>query len=143
MADVLLGIDFGEARLGVAVSDSLGMLAHPLETVPNQGVAALDRIIALARERHAVGFVIGLPRHMNGSEGESAKKARAFAETLGSRSGLPIHFVDERLTTVGAQRLFQDAGINTKKSRGRIDVAAAQLILQGYLDARAFEADTL
>jgi len=136
MDPIFLGIDHGQARIGVAVSDALGMMAHPLETVSNKGTAAIQRITELAAEKGASRIIVGLPRNMDGSEGDSAKSARAFATQLQEATGLPVDLRDERLTTAGAQRLFHDAGVNTRKSRKRIDMAAAQLILQNYLDAR-------
>jgi len=143
MSPVFLGVDYGKARIGVAVSDDLGMMAHALETVANNGAPAIERLKTLATERKAERFIVGLPRNMDGSEGASAQEARSFAERLGLSSGLPVELRDERLTTAGAQRLFHDAGVNTKKSRNRIDMAAAQLILQSYLDSRQMDVDPL
>jgi len=134
----VLGIDYGTARIGVAVSDALGMLAHPLEAVP-AGAAAFTRIAELARARGAARIVVGLPRNMNGSEGGSAAAAREFAAKLGETTGLPILLRDERLSTVAAQRMLHDAGMDAKKSKKHIDAAAAQIILQTYLDGLAFD----
>ena len=132
----ILGIDFGHARIGVAVSDELGMLAHPVETIPARGDAA-RRIAEIVREKNAERVVIGLPRHMNGSVGEAARDALAFAEKL--RTVLPCEVVtwDERLSTMAANRALRDSGQKTRNSRGFVDQVAAQMILQGYLDRRA------
>jgi putative Holliday junction resolvase len=142
-----LGIDYGDARIGVAVSDELGMLAHPLETVPHRASQplthaspAVQRILALLAEKNADTLVIGLPRNMNGTTGESAEKVRKFADTLRSAlDGKPIsiRFIDERLTTVAAHRMLQDAGKTAKQSKALVDQVAAQQILQCWLDSQA------
>ena len=129
----ILGIDLGQARIGVAVSDELGLLAHPVETIPANNNAA-QRIAELVREKNAERVVVGLPRHMNGSVGESAIDALAFAKKL--QAMLPCEVVtwDERLTTAGANRALRDSGRRTRDSRQVVDQVAAQMILQGYLD---------
>jgi len=129
----ILGIDLGQARIGVAVSDELGLLAHPVETIPANNNAA-QRIAELVREKNAERVVVGLPRHMNGSVGESAIDALAFAKKL--QAGLPCEVVtwDERLTTTAANRALRDSGRRTRDSRHVVDQVAAQMILQGYLD---------
>ena len=129
----ILGVDFGRARIGIAVSDELGLLAHPVTTIPASGEAAkqIDKIV---REKDVERVVIGLPRHMNGSVGEAAGEALAFAEKL--RKLLPCEVVtwDERLTTIAANRALRDGGRKTRDSRNIVDQVAAQMILQGYLD---------
>ena len=129
----ILGIDLGQARIGVAVSDELGLLAHPVETIPANKNAA-QRIAELVREKNAERVVVGLPRHMNGSVGESAIDALAFAKKL--QAMLPCEVVtwDERLTTTAANRALRDSGRKTRDSRHVVDQVAAQMILQGYLD---------
>jgi putative Holliday junction resolvase len=129
----ILGVDFGRARLGVAVSDELGMLAHPVETIPASRDAA-KRVAEIVREKNAERVVIGLPRHMNGTAGESAGEALAFAEKLRGLVTCEVLTWDERLTTVAASRALRDGGQKTRNSRGFIDQVAAQMILQGYLD---------
>jgi putative Holliday junction resolvase len=129
----ILGIDFGRARIGVAVSDELGMLAHPVETIPSTRDAA-GRIAEIVREKNAERVVIGLPRHMNGSVGESAGEALAFAEKLRGLVSCEVVTWDERLTTIAATRALRDGGQKTRNSRGIVDQVAAQMILQGYLD---------
>jgi putative Holliday junction resolvase len=130
----ILGIDLGKARIGVAVSDELGMLAHPLETIP-AGKGATRRIVQIVREKNAERVIVGLPRHMNGSVGESAADALAFAKEL--RALVPCEVVtwDERLSTTAASRALRDSGRKTRNSRQVIDQVAAQMILQGYLDS--------
>jgi putative Holliday junction resolvase len=134
-----LGIDLGEARIGVAVSDELGMLAHPLETIHLKDVTdPLARIALLAKEKDVSHVIVGLPKNMDGTTGLAAEKARAFADKLREKVECPVRLWDERLTTVAAQRYLHDAGRNVKQSRAVIDQVAAQIILQGWLDSQAF-----
>ena len=130
----ILGIDLGRARIGVAVSDELGMLAHPVETIPANTDAA-RRIAEIVREKNAEKVIVGLPRHMNGSVGIGATEALAFAKKL--QALLPCEVVtwDERLTTTAANRALRESGRRTRDSRGIVDQVAAQMILQGYLDS--------
>lgn len=136
-----LGIDYGDARIGVAVSDDLGMMAHPVETVAarDPGKSPTARIAQIAIERKVTHVVVGMPLRMDGSEGTAAEKVRKFIAAL--RRDLPadlvIEEVDERLSTVEAQRQLHLSGKNTKKSKSVIDQAAAVVILQDWLDTRA------
>ncbi|HEX8296877.1 MAG TPA: Holliday junction resolvase RuvX [Chthoniobacteraceae bacterium] len=133
-----LGIDHGEARIGLAIADELGMLAHPLETIHLKEVAQPIERIAQIVERDKVGIVIlGMPRNMNGTYGPASEKVRAFAEQLRARIPCEVKLWDERLTSVAAQRSLHENGLNVKKSREVIDQVAAQLILQGWLDSQA------
>lgn len=130
----ILGIDLGRARIGVAVSDELGMLAHPVETIPaRMDVAA--RIAEIVREKNAERVVIGLPRHMNGSVGIGAAEALAFAEKLRARLSCEVVTWDERMSTMAANRALRESGQKTRNSRSVVDQVAAQMILQGYLDS--------
>lgn len=131
----VLGVDFGRARIGVAVSDELGMLAHPVETVPAVGGNPVARIVALAREKNVSCVVVGVPRHMNGDVGISAAEALAFAEKLRGALPCPVVTQDERLSTVAANRALQSGGQKTRHTRGIVDQVAAQMILQTYLDS--------
>jgi putative Holliday junction resolvase len=130
----ILGVDLGKARIGVAVSDELGMLAHPVETIPATADVA-RRIAEIVREKDAERVVVGLPRHMNGSVGIGATEALAFAKKL--QALLPCEVVtwDERLTTTAANRALRESGRKTRHSRGVVDQVAAQMILQSYLDS--------
>lgn len=130
----IIGIDLGRARIGVAVSDELGMLAHPVETIPTS-VDAVKRIAQIVREKSAERVVVGLPRHMNGTIGVSASDALAFADKL--RAGVPCEVLtwDERLTTTAANRALRATGRKTRDTRAIVDQVAAQMILQGYLDS--------
>lgn len=128
----VLGIDLGQARVGLAISDELGFLAHPLETVPRGEAAA--RIAKIAKERDVGAVVVGLPRHMSGSSGTSAEDALAFAEKLGALVNAEIVTIDERLSTVAANHALRECGRKTRDTRGVVDQVAAQMILQTYLD---------
>ena len=130
----ILGIDLGRARIGVAVSDELGMLAHPVETIPASTDAA-RRIAEIVREKDAERVVVGLPRHMNGSVGTGATEALAFARKLQALLSCEVVTWDERLTTTAANRALRESGRKTRDSRGVVDQIAAQMILQGYLDS--------
>jgi putative holliday junction resolvase len=131
----LLGVDLGEARTGLALSDELRFMAHPLETIASAPPAKLiQRIKQIASEKNVECVVVGLPRHMNGSLGAGTEKAKEFAEKL--RTEIPCEIVlwDERLSTAAAHRALRDSGKKTRQTRGVIDQVAAQMILQGYLD---------
>ena len=130
----ILGIDLGKARIGVAVSDELGMLAHPVETIPATADSA-RRIAEIVREKDAERVVVGLPRHMNGSVGTGATEALAFAKKLEALLPCKVVTWDERLTTTAANRALRASGRKTRDSRGVVDQVAAQMILQGYLDS--------
>ena len=134
----ILGIDHGEARIGLAISDELGMLAHPLETIAVKTVAdPVAHIAAIVARDKIGGIILGLPRNMDGTYGPAAEKVRAFADKLRAACGCTVKLWDERLTTVAAQRSLHEAGRNAKTSREVIDQVAAQLILQGWLDSQA------
>ena len=133
----VLGVDYGQARIGLAISDELGMLAHPLETVTAKPPeAALKRIAQIAGERDVEAVVIGLPRHMSGAAGTAAADVEAFAAKLRPLLRCRVVMWDERLTTTAAHRALRDAGKKTRSTRGVVDQVAAQMILQGYLDSR-------
>lgn len=132
----IMGIDYGTARIGVALSDELQMLAHPTETIALAKVAdPLARIAALVAEKNVELIVVGLPRHMNGSVGTSADEANVFAEKLKAKVECTVRTWDERLSTVAAQRALREAGKSVRESRGYIDQVAAQMLLQTYLDS--------
>lgn len=131
-----LGIDHGEARIGLAITDPVGIMAHPLETVHVKQTEPIARINELIAQRQVRQIVIGLPYRMDGSEGTAAEKIRAFTEELQSSlsAPLPITFVDERLTTVSAAAKLHAAGKNSKKQKDLIDQAAAVEILSDWLE---------
>lgn len=131
---VRLGIDPGDARIGVARSDPSGFLATPVETV-RRGKGDLRRLQAILAEEEAVEVVVGLPRSLSGREGPAAEKVRAFATSLARRvAPVPVRLVDERLTTVSAEAMLRDRGKKGDKRRAVVDQAAAVLILQHALD---------
>ena len=129
----VLGIDFGRSRIGVAISDELRLLAHPLETIP-AGKNAAKRIAEIVRERKIDHVVVGLPRNMDGTFGAAASEAQKFVKELRALIPREITTWDERLTTVAAHRALREAGKKTRATRGYLDQVAAQMILQGYLD---------
>jgi putative Holliday junction resolvase len=131
---VRLGIDPGDARIGVASSDPSGILATPVETV-QRGDGDLDRLSLLVVELHATTVYVGLPRSMSGGEGPAAGKVRAFAQELAERlDPVPVRLCDERLSTVTAEGQLRAQGKKGKKRRAVVDQAAAVVILQGALD---------
>ena len=135
----IMGIDYGTARIGVALSDELQMLAHPAETIVLAKTAdPLARIASLVEEKNVERILVGLPRHMNGSDGESAEQAREFAEKLRAKVKCEVRTWDERLSTVAAHRSLREAGKSTRQTRGYIDQVAAQILLQSYLDSLEF-----
>ncbi len=132
-----LALDIGKRRIGVAVSDPLGMIARPVQTVQSVSLNVdVVRITEIARELEAEIIVVGDPIHMNGDPGTMSNRAHKFGALLGGVSGLPIDYCDERLTTVEAQRILQDAGVPPKKARQQIDAVAAAVILQSYLNTK-------
>jgi putative holliday junction resolvase len=131
---VRLGIDPGDARIGVARSDPSGFLATPLETV-KRGRGDLQRIVAILHEEEAVEVVVGLPRSLSGAEGPAAAKVRRFAAQLArSVAPVPVRLCDERLSTVSAEAMLRDRGRKGAKQRAVVDQAAAVVILQSALD---------
>ena len=133
-----LGIDHGDARIGLAISDDLGMLAHPLETIHIKTVPdPLARIAEIVTRDQIGMIVLGLPRNMNGTYGPASEKVKEFAEKLRAKVPCEVKLWDERLTSVAAQRSLHEVGRNVKNSRDVIDQVAAQLILQGWLDSQA------
>ena len=131
----IVGIDYGERRIGLAISDPLGMMAHQLEIITvesdDDAIAQLSKIV---EEREADRLVVGLPINMNGTEGPQAESARAFAARLEKELGLPVDMQDERLTTARAERAMLDADMTRKRRGKRRDRMAAQFLLQTYLD---------
>lgn len=131
----LVGLDLGDRTIGVAVSDRIGAVATPLETIRRrkftQDAERLDDIIA---DRAIGGILLGLPRNMDGTEGPRCQSTRAFARNLARRSDLPIGFWDERLSTVAAERALLEADTSRKRRSEVIDHVAAAYILQGALD---------
>lgn len=131
-----LGLDVGNRRIGVAVSDELGLTAQPVMTLErkrgrNEDARSLAR---LARRLGVAGIVVGLPLNMDGTESAQAARTRVFAEALGERTGLPVELWDERLTTEEAHQILYEAGHARQEHRKVVDQVAATLILQSYMD---------
>ena len=131
-----LGLDFGERRIGVAVSDSLGMIASPVAAIP-AGKGAAEELRKLIDRYDVVLLVAGLPRGLSGREGPQAVRVREQAEAIAQQAGLPLEYWDERLTTTMANRSLKETGMTERESRHRVDAVAASIMLQSYLDAAA------
>jgi putative Holliday junction resolvase len=134
----ILGIDFGDVRIGVAVSDPMGWTAQMVETIHWRfdTEKPLARIVELVRQYPCDKVVVGLPRNMDGSSGFRVEKTLDFIRLLEERiPAVPVETWDERLTTVMAQRAMHEMGIRAREQKGKIDQMAAAMILQGYLDA--------
>jgi putative Holliday junction resolvase len=129
----ILGIDFGRARIGLAISDELRLLAHPLKTIP-ANKDSVNKIAEVVRDRKIDKVVVGIPRHLSGEIGKAANEALEFASKLRAQIPCAVETWDERLTTVAANRALRDAGKKTRDTRNLVDQVAAQMILQGYLD---------
>jgi putative Holliday junction resolvase len=135
----ILGVDLGERRIGLAVSDPSGIIASPTGRIDRAGDRDADRraIVAAAREHEADTIVVGLPTEMSGKAGPAARAARTEAEALAALApDLTVELADERLTTVIAERALVGAGVRRKDRRQRIDGVAAAVMLQSYLDRR-------
>jgi putative Holliday junction resolvase len=142
-ADVgrIVGIDPGEARIGLAISDENESIAFPRETIPARGgnAEAVSRIRQALSDEEISLAVVGLPLRLDGSEGEAARRARAFGQVLGASLEVEVVFWDERLTTVAAERSLREMGRRGSKQREVVDQSAATILLQGYLDAKKSE----
>ena len=140
----LIGLDIGSKTVGVAVSDPLGVIAQPVETIAvdekrdNFGMRPLRKIVS---KYQADGFVLGLPKTMSGEDGRSVARSKAYGQRLVDKYGLPIYYCDERLTTVESNRiLIEEAGVHDRHERKKVvDQMAAVLILQAYLDEQKKE----
>ncbi len=131
-------MDWGAKRFGLAVSDPLRMIAQPLTTLTRRvgKRAPVGRILELITTNEVTEVVVGLPLAPSGHEGAAAHEARALGEAIARRSGLPVHFADERMSTAHATKSARRAGVKDEDSRARIDQMAAVAILQGWLDKR-------
>jgi putative Holliday junction resolvase len=135
-----LCLDPGRKRIGVAVSDETGLIASPVGVIQvGDRAQVFKQVLRHIEEQEAGKLIIGLPLHMNGDEGIEAARARDFARQLSKLTKIPIDFMDERLTSVEADRLMQEAGVKREKRKAKIDARAAAIILQTYLDAERSE----
>lgn len=131
----ILGVDLGTVRTGLAVSDLSGLLASPVGTLTQRDLDRLSEQVAqTAREQEAGKIVVGHPRNMDGTRGESARRAEEFAEKLRTLTGLPVSLWDERMTTVSAIGILNQTNTRGKKRKAVVDTVAATIILQDYLD---------
>lgn len=131
----MAALDFGAARIGLAVADELGKLAHPRPFLPARPrEAAMLALVSLAQTEGITLFLVGLPRNLDGTWGPAAKSARDFAKEVHLRTGRRVRLIDERLSTVQASRLLHEAGHSAKRQKTQIDSAAAAVLLQSYLD---------
>lgn len=132
----MLGVDFGEKRCGIALSDPTHVIATAHSVIAYRDLADVYRqVTALCNENGVERIVVGLPLNMDGSLGPSAQRAQAFAEALGSRVAVPVTTWDERLSTKSAHNALIEAGTRREKRKGIVDKVAAQILLQHYLDA--------
>lgn len=136
----IMGLDFGSRTVGVAISDSLLLTAQGVEIIrrkeENKLRQTLARIEELIVENEVEEIVLGLPKNMNDTEGVRVELTKEFKEKLERRTGFPVYFWDERLTTVAADKAMMEAGIRRENRKDYVDMIAATLILQGYLDRR-------
>lgn len=131
-----LSIDHGTKKIGLAFSDELEILASPFEVWPQEGERTLERLARLCKEEGAQALAVGLPRHKDGAESATAPAARAFGEALAHRTGLPVRFVNEHLSSAEAERLLRERGVRPEKRKAMLDAAAAAVILAELLEDR-------
>jgi len=131
-----LAIDHGTKKIGLAFSDELEILASPFEVWPQEEARTLDRLTRLCKEEGVQALAMGLPRHKDGAESATAPAARAFGEALAERTGLPLRFVNEHLSSAEAERLLRERGVKPEKRKAMLDAAAAAVILGELLEDR-------
>ncbi len=137
---VILSVDHGDARTGIALCDKNEILAYPVTVIEERKDAVLiGQIASLANAHHAEQIVVGLPVNMDGTEGERAQAMRLFAEALGETLGIPVILRDERLTTVGAHQLLNITDTRGKKRKQTVDAVSAVLILEDYIGYRRMQ----
>ncbi|MBI1871405.1 MAG: Holliday junction resolvase RuvX [Chlamydiae bacterium] len=137
---IILALDVGSKRIGIAVSDPLGMIATGLPTLERQDLAwDLEAIQKIVNERKVQMILLGLPLHMNGRHGKEADEVLKFRDDLMEKTHLPVEVIDERWTTVAAERTLLEGDLSRKKRKGKIDQVAAQIILQSYLERERFK----
>ena len=135
----IMGLDYGEARIGVAISDELCMLASPLDTICEKNRALqLEKTAEVAKANNVQKLVVGYPKHMDGTIGHRAQYTEAFAADLSEMLGIPYEMWDERLSSTEAHRILEAGGVSGKKRKTKVDKIAAVIILQGYLDSKGY-----
>ena len=134
----MAAVDLGKVRVGLAVSDELGAIAHPRPPLPGQSPKkVLAELARLARDEDVERFLVGLPLDRQGAEGREAARARRFAQALADETGRNVELVDERLSTVEAMRRLREGGVSAKRGRALVDGVAAAVLLQAWLDQRS------
>ena len=134
---IILSVDYGDKRTGIAVCDKFEMLASPVCVITEWNIDSLaNKIIDVAKEKRAEEIVVGLPKNMDGSEGFRADACKELAEKLKGLTEIPIKFWDERLTTVSAHKILSENNVRGKKRKAVVDAVAADIILQDYIDFR-------
>ena len=134
---IILSVDYGDKRTGIAVCDKLEMLASPVCVLTEWNAETLaEKIIDIAKQKNAEQIVIGLPRNMDGSKGFRAEACEELGELVKSKCEIPVTFWDERLTTVSAHRILSENNVRGKKRKSVVDAVAVEIILQNYIDSR-------
>ena len=134
---IILSVDYGDKRTGIAVCDKYEMLASPVCVLNEWNAEVLaDKIVGVAKEKKAEEIVVGLPKNMDGSKGFRADACESLGELLKQRTDIPIKFWDERLTTVSAHKILNENNVRGKKRKAVVDAVAAEIILQDYIDSR-------
>ncbi|MBO5463406.1 MAG: Holliday junction resolvase RuvX [Clostridia bacterium] len=134
---IILSVDYGDKRTGIAVCDKLEMLASPVCVLTEWNAETLaEKIVDIAKQKNAEQIVIGLPRNMDGSKGFRAEACEELGELVKSKCEIPVTFWDERLTTVSAHRILSENNVRGKKRKSVVDAVAAEIILQNYIDSR-------
>ena len=134
---IVLSVDYGDKRTGIAVCDKLEMLASPVCVITEWNKEALaQKIVDVAKEKRAELIVIGLPKNMDGSKGFRAEACEELGEVIKNITEIPVAFWDERLTTVSAHRILSDNNVRGKKRKNVVDAVAADIILQDFIDSR-------
>lgn len=139
MSGRILGLDPGERRIGVAVSDATGTIASPVDFIDRLAAHHEQKLIDLCTEWEITEIVVGLPVSLDGTEGLAAKKSREFGESVKGLTGLPVAFHDERFTTVTAEQALLEGGVKRRARTNRRDQVAAAVMLQGFLDKRRYQ----
>jgi len=133
----VVALDLGQARVGVAISDELGSMAHPRPPIDGKDTKKLLAEVAeLVREERVTRILVGYPLDLRGEEGTAAKRAVSIAQRVADATGVEVELVDERMTTTEAARRLREGGVDAKRGRGRIDGAAAAVLLQAWLDGQ-------
>lgn len=134
----VMALDVGDVRIGIAVSDLMGIIANPLETYVRKGNVEVDvnYIVELARAKEVSLFISGLPLGLDGKENEQTAKTRQFIDALTSKTDIPVKFLDERFTTISAERVLIQGNVRRENRKKVIDKVAATIILQNYLDSK-------